>query len=61
MGGIIYIYGTLFLQPDLLSLAEQARTLLGYPVLAVDSLPDYKISWIEKIHNSYIRRLNEKS
>ena len=59
-GGIVYIYETLFLPPYLSSLAEEAKNLLGYPILAIDSLPAYKLSRIEEIHNLYLSRYNQR-
>lgn len=49
-GGVAYPYISLLLPPNLRSLAEDANRYLGYPVLAVDSLPDYKVKWMEKLH-----------
>lgn len=37
--GLVYEYKELIIQPSLKSVAKQARDLLGYPVIAVDSLP----------------------
>lgn len=55
-GGICYPYGTLLFPPSLDSLADKARDLLGYPILALDTLPKYKVSWIDKLHEDNIRR-----
>jgi hypothetical protein len=55
-GGICYPYGTLLLPPSLDSLADKARDLLGYPILALETLPKYKVEWINKLHGDIIRR-----
>lgn len=55
-GGICYPYGTLLFPPSLDSLADKARDLLGYPILAVDTLPKYKVEWIDKLHEDTVKR-----
>jgi len=49
-GGICYPYRTLIFSPDFDSLARKANQLLGYPVLALDRLPTYKLERIESLH-----------
>jgi len=53
--GVAYPYGTLLLPYSLRSLAQDAASLLGYPVLAVDALPQYKVEWMEKLHQDRCR------
>lgn len=55
-GGICYYYETLLFPISFKSLAEEASGVLGYPTLAVDFLPNYKIEWIEKLHKDYLKR-----
>lgn len=55
-GGIVYPYGRLLLPAALESLAVRARTLLGYPVFAVDVLPEYVVSWLSKLHVDLVKR-----
>jgi len=47
--GLVYEYKELIIQPSLSSLAKEAKDILGYPVIAVDSLPDYMVGKIESI------------
>lgn len=47
--GIVYEYKSLILQSSFNSLAENANNLLGYPVLAIDSLPDNMTDTLENI------------
>jgi len=54
--GLVYEYKYLILQPSVRSLAEEARELLGYPVLAVDALPDFMVEKIEDIYTRYKRK-----
>lgn len=54
--GLAYRYEELLLPRVYSSLAEDARKLLGYPVLAVDVLPDYKVNWLEKLHLDFVGR-----
>jgi len=49
-GGICYPYKTLLIPPIFDSVATKASSLLGYPVIAVDTLPVYKTKWIGKLH-----------
>jgi hypothetical protein len=53
-GGICYPYKTLLVPPSFDSLAMEAGSLLGYPVLAVEWLPTYKVKWIEKLHLDFL-------
>ena len=59
-GGMIYRYDTLILPPDLASLARNATALLGYPILASNTLPDYKLSFINRLHDRMKRILSQK-
>jgi len=56
-GGVVYEYKKLILPLDLRSLAEDAREMLGYPVIAVDRLPEEFVNRIEDIHFRFIRRV----
>lgn len=49
-GGICYPYRTLLVPPIFDSLATQAGSLMGYPILAVGTLPKYKVDWINTLH-----------
>lgn len=53
-GGICYPYLTLLVPPTFESLAEEAGSVLGYPILPVDVLPVYKVKWILKLHRDFI-------
>lgn len=55
-GGLCYPYGTLLIPPSYESLADRAGSLLGYPILAVDTLPVYKVKWIETLHRKYLEK-----
>ena len=55
-GGICYRYKTLLVPPSYESLASEAVGVLGYPVLAVDMLPKYKVQWIEKLHKDFLEK-----
>jgi hypothetical protein len=55
-GGICYSYETLLVPPTFDSLANEVGALLGYPILAVDVLPVYKVRWIEKLHQDFVAR-----
>jgi hypothetical protein len=55
-GGICYPYRTLIFSPDFDSLARKANQLLGYPVLALDRLPTYKLERIESLHKIIVGR-----
>jgi len=48
--GIVYRYETLIFPSYHVSLANKASSLLGYPTLAVDNLPEFKIEWIRALH-----------
>jgi hypothetical protein len=52
-GGICYPYQMLMIPSDYESLAKKAAAVLGYPVLAVDTLPRYKVDFIEKLHKLF--------
>jgi len=55
-GGICYPYERLLLPTTYDSLATEAGALLGYPTLAVDNLPVYKVKWIEKLHQDFVAK-----
>jgi hypothetical protein len=55
-GGIVYPYVDLLVPPTFRSLADDARRYLGYPILAVDVLPEYKVEWLEKLHLGLVSR-----
>lgn len=55
--GIVYRYETLILPPEFRTLAVEARNLLGYPVLAADTLPSYKLDFMRKLHQLMWKRL----
>jgi len=43
VGGLVYVYETLLFPPAMRLLAEDAKRYLGYPTLAAECLPDYKV------------------
>jgi hypothetical protein len=47
VGGICYMFKTLLFSPNFVSLALKANQLLGYPVVALDRLPQHKIERID--------------
>lgn len=61
MGGIVYSYETLLLPPEFESLAKIARELIGYPILATDVLPTYKLDFINKLHNIKLKKSRERA
>jgi hypothetical protein len=54
--GLCYPYRTLLLPPSQEVLADKADNLLGYPILAVDTLPVYKVKWIDLLHKRFIEK-----
>lgn len=58
--GVVYRYETLILPPEFGTLADDARTLLGYPILATEFLPAYKLGFIAKLHAIMLRRLGKR-
>jgi hypothetical protein len=58
--GIVYRYETLILPPEFRTLADSARTLLGYPILATDFLPGYKLKFIAKLHGIMLKRSRKR-
>jgi len=55
--GIVYSYETLILPPEFQTLAEEARSLLGYPVFVGEILPQHKLEFINKLHSVMLKRL----
>lgn len=55
-GGICYPYKTLLIPSTYESLADEASRILGYPTLAVDVLPRFKVKWIDKLHKDFLDR-----
>jgi len=55
-GEICYPYKTLIFPPDLDSLAIKASRVLGYPVIALDRLPLYKMKHIDFLHRNYLSK-----
>jgi hypothetical protein len=55
--GIVYSYETLILPPEFQTLAEEARSLLGYPVFVGEILPQHKLDFINKLHGVMLKRL----
>jgi len=58
--GIVYRYETLILPPEFRTLAMEASRLLGYPVLAVDVLPAFKLEFMSKLHRLMYKRLRAR-
>jgi hypothetical protein len=56
-GGLVYSYRHLLVPSVYESLAKAAQELLGYPILAVDKLPDFKVEWIGKLHSALVNRV----
>lgn len=56
LGGLVYEYKQLILQPDMKSLAEEANVLLGFPTVSVNVLPGSMIERIENICKLYFAR-----
>lgn len=59
-GGICYPYKTLLIPPSYESLAHDANSLLGYPIIASDFLPKYKVDWIQKLHEDVLERKRKR-
>jgi hypothetical protein len=55
-GGICYPYRTLIVSPRFETLARDAIRVLGYPVIALDRLPAYKVKHIDFLHKNHLRR-----
>ena len=54
--GICYYYESLLVPISYESIAREAHDVLGYPVLAVDFLPNYKVEWIGKLHRDFLKK-----
>jgi hypothetical protein len=54
--GIVYSYETLILPPEFQTLAEEARSLLGYPVLVGEILPQHKLDFVKKLHGIMLKK-----
>jgi hypothetical protein len=54
--GLCYPYQMLLVPPSYGSLAREANALLGYPILAVDSLPIYKVKFLQKLHARWLEK-----
>lgn len=59
-GGICYYYESLLVPISYESIAQEAHDVLGYPVLAVDFLPNYKVKWIGKLHRDFLKKRRRK-
>lgn len=59
-GGICYYYESLLVPISYESIAREAAASLGYPVLAVDFLPNYKVEWIGKLHSDFLKKKRRK-
>ncbi|MCJ7632397.1 hypothetical protein MUP77_08390 [Candidatus Bathyarchaeota archaeon] len=55
-GGICYIFKTLIFSPDFDSLALKASQVLGYPTIALDRLPWYKLKYLDSLHKLVIKK-----
>lgn len=55
--GLVYSYETLILPPEFQTLAEEARTLLGYPVFVGEAFPQHKLDFINKLHGITVKKL----
>jgi len=55
-GGICYPYKTLLFSPNFASLARQANSLLGYPTIALDKLPPFKVERIDFLHKKVLAK-----
>jgi hypothetical protein len=55
--GIVYSYETLILPPEFQTLAEEARSLLGYPVFVGEILPQHKLDFINRLHGIMLEKL----
>ena len=58
--GIVYRYETLILPPEFRTLADEAKSLLGYPILVANTLPKHKLEFIGSLHGIMLRRLAGK-
>lgn len=56
MPGVVYSYETLILPPEFQTLAEEARSLLGYPVFVGQTLPQHKLDFIRKLHGVMVKK-----
>ena len=54
--GIVYMYRTLIIPPEFREIAEEASTLLGYPVLCAPALPNYKLEFIKSLNDIVVNR-----
>jgi len=59
-GGICYYYESLLVPISYESIAREAHDVLGYPVLAGDFLPNYKIKWLGKLHRDFVKKHKTK-
>jgi hypothetical protein len=55
-GGICYLFKTLIFSPTFSSLSQRANQILGYPTIAMDRLPTYKVERIDFLHRKYLER-----
>jgi hypothetical protein len=55
-GGICYPYRTLLFSPNFASLARRANSLLGYPTMALDRLPTFKVQRVDFLHEKMLAR-----
>jgi len=55
-GGICYPYKTLLFSPSFVSLARRANSLLGYPTIALDRLPPFKVERIDFLHKKILAK-----
>ena len=60
-GGICYYYESLLIPISYKSLAIEAKTVLGYPALAVDFLPKYKVEWVQTLHENFLEKHRKKA
>jgi hypothetical protein len=58
--GTVYQYRSLILPPEFRDLAHEANALLGYPILADDVLPSYKLDFISKLHDTMLKRVRKR-
>jgi hypothetical protein len=55
-GGICYPFKTLLFSPSFASLALKANSLLGYPAIALDRLPRFKVERIDFLHKKMLTK-----
>lgn len=55
-GGICYPFRTLLFSPSFASLALKANSLLGYPTIALDKLPPFKVERIDFLHRNILTK-----